>query len=207
MVIAVTVFGYMAFTGYQDRKFVEAMSPPVKNSSLRLTNSLRSETDDKSSVTFKELFENIEASIAEIDKRILDIQTIETPGDRDKTSPVLAYLKGCQETLRAQLSLSRKRLAVRVAEEMENKAARDVFQSGLSTEFTLPLSQRATAVAMEAKAAMESAQEEYVTVAKKMLDLRTKAVKVMPPDTMVDRTALLALISKLENKQDSIKKP
>ena len=53
---------------------------------------------------FKELFEKLESDVAEIDKRILDVQTTATPKNKEITDPVLAYMNSSQELLRAVLS-------------------------------------------------------------------------------------------------------
>ncbi len=55
--------------------------------------------------------------VAEIDKRIIDVQTLATPENKEVTDPVLAYLKGGQELLRALLQKYRKQLSVSSAND------------------------------------------------------------------------------------------
>jgi hypothetical protein len=92
------------------RKFVELISPPIKNASLRLANVSRYETGADSKVTWKELFERIESDVGEIEKGILEVQMI-TPPKKDATKePAIEYLRGVQDLLRAlPLALHQKR--------------------------------------------------------------------------------------------------
>ena len=79
IVVFISVGGYFGFRQYEQHKFIESILPPVKNSSLHLMNVVRYEIDDGTNISFKELFDKLEANIAEIDKRIIEVQTIATP--------------------------------------------------------------------------------------------------------------------------------
>lgn len=192
-------FGYMAYAKYEDHKFIEAMSPHVKNSSLRIANALRYVTEDGANITFKELFDNLESSISEIDKRILEVQTIETPSNKSSAEPVLAYLKGGQELLRAQLSVQRKSLSLRVALDQAGRATVELRNSsGYGFDYAKKSADRSLEELKKAGEEMEAADSGFLESSKKMVNLRNKAADVMPADTLVNVAILDAVAKKMD---------
>lgn len=175
-------FGYMAYAKYEDNKFVEAITPHVKKSSLHISSALRYETEEWLYITFQELldnpevrkkiFDNLEGGIAEIDRQILEVRNIETPSNKNSAEPVLAYLQGGQELLRAQLSSHRK-----------------------------AISYQAVGRFRELKKAGEELEAAYVGLlesSKKMVNLRHKVADVMPADTLVDAAILDTMTKQME---------
>lgn len=181
--------GYMAYAKYEDNKFIEAMTPHVKKSSLHISSALRYETEEWADITFQELldnhevrkkiFDNLEGGIAEIDRQILEVRNIETPSNKNSAEPVLAYLQGGQELLRAQLSSHKKAISYQaVVRILGEKAGEE----------------------------LEAAHVGFLESSKKMVNLRHKAADVMPEDTLVD-AAILDTMTKQMDQVVNGKKP
>ena len=90
LVVLILVAAYFAYIKYQDHKFIDLVVPHVKNTSLRLANVLRYETKSgemktTANITYNELFEKIESDIIEVDKKILEIQTITTASHKEQS--------------------------------------------------------------------------------------------------------------------------
>lgn len=176
-------FGYMAYAKYEDHKFIEAVTPHVKSSSLRISSALRYETEEWAYITFQELldnpevrkkiFDNLEGGVAEIDRRIIEVRAIETPGNKNSAEPVLAYLQGGQELLRTQLSSHREAISFQAA-------SRSLRESEKAAE------------------ELEAAYIGLLESSKKMVNLRHKAADVMPGDTLVDAAILDTMTKQME---------
>lgn len=200
-VVLVAISGYFGFTQYEQHKFVESIRPHVKNSSLRVMNATRYETDDGSRITFKELFEKLESDIAEIDKRILEVQTIATPGNKEITEPVLEYLRGSQELLRSLLTKYRKRLAVSNASEWTNRAINELRTAGAyGAEHAIKASDKAL---KDYQKAIDEYTESTIDVLGATKNLKSAYVKVaaiLPSDVLVDLVIIDAIVRKNEPK-------
>lgn len=190
---------YLAYAKYEENKFVESLKPHVKNSSLRLANALRYETEEATKITYQELFEKLEADIAEVDKRILEVQTSEIPRYKDKADTVLAYLRGSQELLRCVLMKYRKQLAYGSAVEWATKSL-DELKSASYYGFDSAYKSSGKAIDDINKAEKEysEAVSAVLSATKKMRELRIKAASVMPVDTLVDAAIFEAFAKKYE---------
>ena len=110
-VLAALLLSYAGYARYQHDQFVKAIVPHVKSVSVRVANSARYEMSDDSAITYRELFEKLEADIEEIDQQLVTVQTMTTADHRNSIEPVVDYLESSQEFLRALLSKYRKQLA------------------------------------------------------------------------------------------------
>ncbi len=116
--------GYAGFTKYEQHRIVESITPHIKNVSLRLTNDLYVWTKE-TKITYKELFEKLESDIAEIDKQIVDVQTIATATNMKITDSAVAYLRVSQELLRSLLFRDRKSLDLKSATTRVDRTRED----------------------------------------------------------------------------------
>ena len=112
-VVAVAVAGYYAYGRYTDGKLIDAQVPAVKNTSLRLANTLNLANSGK--VTYRELFDKIDKDASEIEQKRMDVQTAATPSTARWMSAIGAYLLASQEALRAESIFVRKQLTVTTA--------------------------------------------------------------------------------------------
>jgi len=193
---------YVGYTKYDQHKFVSSITPHVKNVSLRLANALRYETESNTKITFKELFEKLETDISEIDKKLLDIQTASSPTYASITEPVLAYVKGTQELLRAFLLRTRKDLALSSAIDWADTSLSTAREANIySREFALKAADKAMAVADKFTKERRDAAIELSAAATKMVALRTSAATYIDEDALVE-VALLDKVAKQNAKED-----
>lgn len=124
-VVVATLGVYFGYLEYRSRLVPEAVLPHVKNASLRLESSLSYELEP-SHITYRELFDKLEKHVTELDSKVIDVRTLETPKNSTRMKPLLEYMKAVQDTLRAQESMYRKQLALSVAMESTEEAFREL---------------------------------------------------------------------------------
>ncbi len=199
VIFAVIASGYVGFIKYEQHKFLESITPHIKNTSLRLTNDLRYETEEGTKITYKELFEKLESDIAEIDKRILDVQTIATPKNKEVTDPVIAYLKGGQELLRTLLLKFRKELAVRSATTIIERSLDDLRNANhYSFEYTKKAADRALNDLKKADAEYKEAKSDIRNAANNMKKIHAKLPTNIPRDALADPSIFEVIAKKYE---------
>jgi prefoldin subunit 5 len=169
-----------------------------------LANAARYETEKDSKITFKELFEKLESDIAEIDKRILEVQTIATPSNKEIVDPVLDYLKGSQELLRALLLKSRKLLAVRSASDWTDRAIQDLRTSGYyGYEYAKRASDNALKDFQKATDEYNGSIADVSMAARNMKAAHSKVAALLPADVLADP----AIFDAIEKKNVPESKP
>lgn len=154
-------------------------------------------------MTFGQVFQKLEADISEIDKKILEIQSVSNSKTQCKSEPVIAYLQGGQEMLRAMLSLYRKRLAYQSAKEAVDNAIKDISESTESYELKF-VSKRADEAMAEMKKAGEEltkAISDLLESAKKMITLRSKEALVIGEDALVSVADFKSVVKNYEEKK------
>lgn len=197
IVIAVilSVAGYFGYAKYQESQFIQTLTPHVKNTSLRVGNSTRFETE-KTNITFKELFDRLEADIAEIDRRVLEIQSVSTP-KTTVAEPTIAYMKASQEYLRALLQKYRKHLAANNALDWSKNMKQNLLDSnsyGLS--FALQQLTKAVSDLEDATAAVTAAEKDVQETVGKLKDARAMVASIYSEDALVPTTQLDAVAAK-----------
>lgn len=189
--------GYFAYGKYQHTRFVESLAPHVKNASLRVSNSARYETEEKTNITFKELFEKLEADIAEIDKRLIDIQSLSSPKTAAVTDPTVAYLRASQASLRALLQKYRKWLALTSA---INWAQRSVDELRASTsygfEFAKHSSDKAIRQVGQAEKEYNASLPDLLTAVNKLAAARSQVKPHFTEDALIPAAQLEAVAKK-----------
>jgi hypothetical protein len=197
MAIVVAIGGYAVYARYEQHKFLESIAPLVKNVSLNLANAVRYETEKETKITYKELFEKLESDVSEIDKRIIDVQTIATNDNKAVTDPVLAYLKGSQELLRALLNKYRKQLGVSLAREWAKSA---VDELDYSREYTIKPYQKAVNDLEKAVTEYDEAITDVLGAGRKMKDARAKVAPFVRSDALIEVSLLEAIAKNNEKK-------
>lgn len=188
LILLLSSVGYFGYQQYAQAKLMASIRPLVKNASLRVNNAVANELDT-SEITFKEVFERLEADIAEIEKKILDVQSVAASNVKEKTDVVIAYLKGAQELLRAMLAADRKHLAVNSTMEGIERARRAVEfypKSSIDRLYYNKSLLRALDDAKEKLKEWEESDREVAAVTKKFLEKRAKASAVLPTDVLAD---------------------
>ena len=203
LVVVAAIGVYFGYHWHQQSKLIEAITPHVKNTSIRTSNALSYEITEGSKITYKELFEKLEADISEIDKRLLEVQTISTPATKIKTDIVFAYLNGCQEMLRAQLWKYRKQLALSSASKWFDKSLGLYKVVGYyGFEYARKTVEEALKALNEAGREYEEAKSNLVVTAKKLTEIRTQIASIVSADNLVDPNALAKVVDVNNKKKD-----
>lgn len=207
--ILLVVGGYFGYARYEQQKFQESITPHVKNASLRLANAVRYETEKDTKITYKELFEKLESDVSEIDKRIIDVQTIATSDNKDITDPVLAYLQGSQELLRAILQKYRKQLSVSSSSDWLDREMKDLRSASYySVEYAAKSAKKALGEYEKALKEYQEATADVLGAAKKMTDVHAKVAPFIRSDALTDVAVFQAIVQKNEEKsKEDSKKP
>lgn len=205
IIVAVTVIliaaGYAGFVSYEQRKFVESITPHVKNASLSLANVVRYETEE-TKITYKELFDKLESDISEIDKRILDVQTIATPSNKKVTDRVIGYLKGSQELLRSLLLKYRKQLAVSSARDSTERSIEFMRNAGqYGHEYASKAADSALKDWRKAEIEYAEAKSDVLNAANNMKKAHASLATNIPSDALADATIFETIAKKYETKK------
>jgi len=197
LVIGVATAAWFGYAQYERVRLVEQVLPHVKNSSLRAENASRTVTDTKTQMTYKELFDRLEADIAEVEKRVLEVQTIATDGTRPITNPSIAYLIATQEYLRALMQNSRKTLGVESAIERATKDLESYkTASGYSASYA---KERLDASLADSEKSLKDLKESAVALHKSAKELQTARANVQtlfPEDALIATSQIAAVMEK-----------
>lgn len=201
---ALAVGGYFAYGQYEYQQLIGAITPHVKNASLRVANSARYETDPDSNITFKELFQKLEADIAEVDKQLIEVQTLSNPKTAAHAEPAVAYLKAAQEYLRAMLLKDRKTLALSSASRWANRQLDEYRDaSGYSVEYASKAADKAIEEFREAEREFNATIPALLAAAKKLKEARRPLTKLLPGDALIVESQIDAVIAKNSPKADT----
>jgi len=187
--------GYFGYRWYQQNQLIKAITPYVKNTSLRTSNALVYETGTESKITFKELFERLESHISEIDNKLLEVQTLSTPATKGKADLAISYLRGCQELLRAELSKYRKQLALSSSMDWVVKSIELYRDAGYyGREYARKHSGEALNEMGKAKQEYEEARLDLAKTATKLIEARNGVSSILSADILVDSKVLLKVV-------------
>lgn len=186
-----SAYGYKQ---HQRTELLASVSPSVKNASIRVFNSSKFETE-KTSVTFKELFDRLEADTAEIEKRNIEVQSLANKDNAEITDPAIAYMRDCQEFSRTLSMKYRKTLAFSNAVDRAN----DIISEPMpSSDYGYELRKNRRDKALEdmnkASGEAKAAAIDLAAAAKRLKETRAKAATIFPDDTLVSTAQLDAVI-------------
>jgi hypothetical protein len=195
--------GAFAWKKYSDSAaFFNSLAPHLKNASIRVTNSIQLDTEP-SQITFKELFDKLDGDIVEIDKHIIEVQSLTTSDTASVTEPLVSYLKQCQELSRSLAMKYRKQLAYDRARESSSEALQDMRTSNqYSYEFASKQVDRAVDAMKKAATEQSEASKDIVSAANKLKSLRKQASTNFPPDALVSEGKLDIVIKKNTAKEE-----
>ena len=195
--IGVVFAGYLGYQQYEIFKVLDAVTPHVKNTSLRVANSARHETESDSKITYKELFEKLESDISEVDKRLIEVQTLASPKSAKYTDPAIEYLKATQVYLRAMLQKYRKALKLSIAIDWSQQQLDELRDStSYSYEYAIRSFNKAGKDRDEAmKEYFQEAIPELKVAAKKLKLARAAVSQIYPQDALVPVEQIDAIIA------------
>lgn len=186
--------GAYGYKQHQRTEVIALVSPSVKNASIRVLNSSKFDTE-KTSATFKELFDRLEADTAEIEKRSIEVQSLATKDNSDITDPAVAYMRDCQEFSRALNMKYRKGFAFSNALDRVHDVLNEPTPSS-SYDYEYRKSRRDKAIEEMNKTSEEakSATVDLIAATKRLKETRAKVAAVFPDDAIVPTAQLDAVI-------------
>jgi hypothetical protein len=169
---------YWKITDVKSRAVPPVALQHVKNSSLRLANSLSFELT-RSNVTYRELYQTLEKNVTEIDSHIIDIQSIETSRNRENVEPLIAYLRVGQDVLRAQEQYYQRQVAQNVtsssfAEAQQRLHEASPFGHDYARTSAVRAAQEVTKANLELDAALGTFRSALLRLDKVRRDLERK---------------------------------
>jgi hypothetical protein len=208
IIICAISFGAAIYL-YQQHKqseLIASLRPMVKNASIRLGNSAKIDTQP-SHITFKEIFDRLEADTSEIEKHDIEIQSMATKETAAFTDPVVAYLRDCQELSRALEQKYRKLLAANSAVEALKDSTSELSEAGTyDYEFARRRSDRAIKSATKASTEAKLSFSDAAAAAKKLLESRAKIAVFMPEDSLISAAQVQAVIRQNSVESEKIAK-
>jgi hypothetical protein len=197
LALSVAIGGYFGYQNYQQSIFIASLTPHVKNASIRVLNSTRFETDSDSKATFREVFERLETDIAEIEKHLIEAQTLATPKTAPIAEPSVRYMKASQEYLRALLQKFRRALKHSSASDRTEEALADLRSSrGYGFEYAKKRTDKALEELRKAEYEYNAASKELAATASALIESSKALQGTLASDALVPIGALQAVIDK-----------
>lgn len=200
-VLIVTALGIAGFFGYQEyekRQVVAQIRPAVKNASIRISQTLELDLRP-GNITYREFFEKTESSIAELDKKTIDLRSLDAGPAAAQVNAAAAYLASGQELLRAHLQESRAKLAAESAQRYSERTYEEAKgDRGYGREYLARAALKAVDEAI--KAATEYMQKVNASVAatRAFAEVLDTTSAVLPTDMLVDRKLVQEVIESRE---------
>lgn len=195
--LAVVVGGYFGYQKYEQSKLIASLTPHVKNASIRVLNSTKFETESDSKATFKEVFERLETDITEIEKHLVEAQTLSTPKTAHIAEPSVRYMKASQEYLRALLQKFRRVLKLSSASDRTKEALDDLrSSSGYGFDYAKKRSDKALEELREAESEYNSAPKELAAAASALIESSKALQGTLASDALVPISALQTVVVK-----------
>lgn len=199
--------GYFAYQQHLQTAFKESVIPHLKNASIRVTNSSALEVKP-TNITFKEVFERLDADVTEIDKRLIEVQSLSSSKTAKLADPAIEYLRAAQEFSRALSMKDRKTLAVSNSMDSFKDAVSDMgTASRYSYEYAIKRADKAKADVSKAMDDSASAVKGLVKSATQLKAARDIAAAHFPEDALVANKQLDAVIAANADKPDEAKAP
>ena len=201
--LMVSGLGFVGYRTLEHKRFVQSLASEVKNTSLRVSNSAQYELEANSQITYAELFQKLEADVQEIDKNILQVQTISSPETAETTDPTLEYLRASQVCLRALVAKYRKKLALTTATTSAEEALKDYKEESASSSYLLDAARRRSddAIRQIGVAATEykDTLAGLVTAVEDLEHRRDAIASIYSDDALVSRAPLDAVAKRNRN--------
>lgn len=196
-ILLLSIVGYFGYQRYAQAKLMASIRPLVKNASLRVNNAVAYELETRR-ITVKEAIERLETDIVEIEKKILDVQSLATSNAKEKTDVVIAYLKDAQELLRVILATHRKALAFRSANEEVRRLLKFNPESSIELSYYKKSSQKALDDYTEKLREAKESVREVDAVTRKFLEKRAQVSAVLPTDVLAELPVIERFLKELE---------
>jgi hypothetical protein len=195
-VAAVILGGFLWNKQRQHEAALDVVRPHVKNTSIRVGNSVRLEVES-TKVTYKELFDKLEADVSEIEKHVIEVQSLSTPSTAELIGPSVKYMQDAQDFSRALLMKYRKTLALSNALESYREAISEMrSSSSYSFEYASRRAAKAREETDELQKAVDTAEADLVSTSARLKSSRLPVFKILGDDSVVPAKQLDGVIAK-----------
>ena len=178
--------GYLVYSHLRDNKVIEGAYPSVKNTSLRVTNSLQ--LIESHNVTYKELFEKIDSEVAELDKRLLEVQSASTPSTEKWMHALADYIRASQEALRAEEGMARQKMMAHSAVEFADRQTERLYaeRNPYGVKYLQSAAEEAVTDATNKLKEAKKAARAWDVALGKLAQARDIITPFVPADALVD---------------------
>jgi hypothetical protein len=191
--IAVAVGCFFGYQYYQKEQLIKAVTPAVKNTTLRVTNTLAMEGEP--GITFKEAFERLEAHLKEIEQKLFDVQSMDRSANPAVVEAAENYMKSAQAVVRVQLQAARKSFDTRNKRDRLTEATRDMKDAtGYAIDGALRFYGRAKDEAIKALEDEIEIRKESIKYLQAFTSVRNESAKFFSADVLVDPALIQAKI-------------
>ena len=196
VVVGIVIAGYFGFVKYQESQLVAAIAPLVKNGSIRVNDSVLIEIDP-GNITFGEAIKKLDENTSEIDKKIIELQSLDAAVAPAMQSSAVEYLRSGQALTRSLAGLSRKALSFHSAKGHSDEELKELrAASGYSVEYALKSARRANEAYQKAIAEYYEQLPEMCGSAKTFKEQHGKFLKNGMSETVVNLDNLDKLLNK-----------
>ena len=194
---------FFYYQKFERDRLIDLIAPHVKNASLHVTNSARYEVKIDTNITYGEFFKKLESDITELDKQLIEVQTIVTPETKELTDPVIEYLITSQEFLRAMLQMNHKHLENKNAHEYINVTIEEIKSASTHDELDTAKRNADLALVTHENTAnlLKEATTKLLDTAIKLKEAHAKVAAILPADALIQVEQLDAIISKYHQNQ------
>lgn len=196
VVVCLAIGGYWGSIKYRESQLVAAIAPLVKNGSIRVNDSVLVEVDP-GNITYGEAIKKLDENTSEIDKKIIELQSLDASIAPGKQSSAVEYLRGGQALTRSLAGLSKKGLSMSAARDTSDAEMKELrAASGYAVEYALKSAKRANEAATKAITVYFEQSSEMCESAKKFKEQRQKFLKDGMSEDVVNLENLDKLLDK-----------
>lgn len=188
LALCLAAAAYLGYEHYEDARYVAAITPLIRNASLRIDNAVRMVTVGEGNLTVGEALARFQSDIAEIDKLVLEVQMVPTSAPHSTTAPALAYLRSGQALLRAMASQQRNLVAFASQSAIPDQPA--YGSSAVVNEFARRMRAQAVQAAEEQGRNMREAFVAVIVAATELATARSRLEGKVAEDAIFGRAGV-----------------
>lgn len=203
VVVGLVIGGYFGFLKYRESNLMAAISPLLKNGSIRVNDSVLIEIDP-GNITFGEAIKKLDENTSEIDKKIIEVQSLDAAVAPAIQSSAVEYLRSAQALTRSLAGLNRKAFSLHSAKKHADEELKEMrASSGYSVEYAVKSARRANDDYRKAIAEYTEQLPEMCDFAKNFKEHREKFLKNGMSENVINLENLDKLLNKCKTDADS----
>ena len=196
VVVCLAIGGYWGSIKYRESQLLAAIAPLVKNGSIRVNDSILVEVDP-GNITFGEAIKKLDENTSEIDKKIIELQSLDASIAPGKQTSAVEYLRAGQALTRSLAGLSKKSLTMNSTQKRSDEEMKAVrAASGYAIEYAVKSALRANEAATKAAIDYFEQLPEMCESAKKFKDQRQKLLNDGMSENVINPENLDKLVNK-----------